>query len=279
MGGDLQPRFTQLKYYHSWRMTNLKIIQVKISIHFAKVAAGSLCFYHDPLFIFNVTLKATIFFFSSTVVAEVVFSHTPNYPDEPPLMKARSVRGLSDADIALLQAVLDEQVEENMGMPMIYQLITAAQEWITDKGSSLSAPIFDPEVEEKRRREAEEARIAELRRHGTPVTPENFNEWKVKFDAEMALAKASMQDTAVVAVKGKMSGKAWFLQQEAQHIAIEEPDLEEDEEDGEGSRSDWSGEDPRDYFGKELLEDGDDFPDVDDEDDDDDILNAYLAGT
>lgn len=195
-------------------------------------------------------------------------------------MKARSLRGLSDGDVAALQAVLDGQVEENMGMPMVYQLITAAQEWITEKGTALAAPISDPEAEEKKRREAEEFRIAELRRHGTPVTPENFAAWKAKFDAEMALAKAGLNESAAVVAKGKMTGKAWFLQQEAQHITIEEPDLEDDEEDGEGSRSDWSGEDQTDYFGKQLLEgeDEDDFLDADDEDDDE-ILEAYLAGT
>ena len=31
---------------------------------------------------------------------DVVFAHTPTYPDEPPLIKPRSVRGLSDAELA-----------------------------------------------------------------------------------------------------------------------------------------------------------------------------------
>ncbi|KAG7673412.1 hypothetical protein KSW81_006624 [Nannochloris sp. 'desiccata'] len=217
------------------------------------------------------------------VMAEVVFSHTPNYPDEPPLMKARSLRGMSDADLAILQSVLDGQVEENLGMPMVYQLITAAQEWITEKGTEMAQPVLDPLAEEKKKRAAEEERIAELRRHGTPCTVETFKAWKEKFDAEMALAKSSIQDsTTAGAVKGKMTGRAWFLQQEAQHIEIEEPELsdEEHEEDGEGSRSDWSGEDRTDYFGKQLIEgsseDDEDVLDVDD-DDDEDFLDAYLT--
>jgi hypothetical protein len=213
-------------------------------------------------------------------MAEVVFSHTATYPDEPPLMKARSLRGMSDADLAILQSVLDGQVEENLGMPMVYQLITAAQEWITERGTAMAQPVLDPLAEEKKRRAAEEERIAELRRHGTPCTIETFKVWKEKFDAEMALAKSSIQDPAVVAGKGKITGRAWFLQQEAQHIEIEEPELsdEEHEEDGEGSRSDWSGEDRTDYFGKQLIEgDSDeDILDDDDDDDDDDFLDEYL---
>ncbi len=120
------------------------------------------------------------------VIAEVVFSHTSSYPDEPPLLRARSVRGLSDADVAALQAVLAAQVEENLGMPMIYQIITAAQDWMNEKGAEVAAPVSDPEAELKRQREAEEARIAELRAHGMPVTPETFAAGTAKIDAEMA---------------------------------------------------------------------------------------------
>jgi RWD domain len=191
-------------------------------------------------------------------MAEVVFSHTATYPDEPPLMKARSLRGMSDGDVAILQSILDGQVEENLGMPMVYQLITAAQEWITEKGIAMAQPVLDPLAEEKKRRAAEEERIAELR------------------------AKSSIQEstTAAAAVKGKMTGKAWFLQQEAQHIDIEEPELsdEEHEEDGEGSRSDWSGEDRTDYFGKQLIEGDSEYDEdlLDDDDDDEDFLDEYL---
>jgi len=181
---------------------------------------------------------------SSAVLAELVFAHTPTYPDEPPLVKARSQRGLADADVASLQALVDGQVEENLGMPMIYTLITAAQEWITEQAAQRAAPVVDPEAERKRREAEEEARIAELRRHGTPVTPETFTAWKARFEAEKQLANASVVDAAAAAVSGKLTGKQWFLQHEAQHIDIEEPDLEDDEEDGEDSRSQWSGEGP-----------------------------------
>lgn len=45
----------------------------------------------------------------------------------------RSAQGLSDADVTALQAVVEQQVQENMGMSMIYALVAAAQEWITEK--------------------------------------------------------------------------------------------------------------------------------------------------
>ena len=43
-----------------------------------------------------------------------------------------SVRGISDAQLRRLHSILDEQVEQNIGMGMIYALVSAAQEWIRD---------------------------------------------------------------------------------------------------------------------------------------------------
>ena len=50
-----------------------------------------------------------------------------------PFAYARSLKGLSDADVAALQRLVDDQVEENLGMAMIYTIIAAAQEWLRDK--------------------------------------------------------------------------------------------------------------------------------------------------
>ena len=54
------------------------------------------------------------------------------------------------------------------------------------------APV-DPAAARKAEEEAEERRLAEIRSHGTMVTPQTFAEWKKRFDAEMALRKASVQ--------------------------------------------------------------------------------------
>lgn len=44
-----------------------------------------------------------------------------------------SIRGLGSADLADVSARLAEQVEENMGMAMIYALVSAAQDWLREK--------------------------------------------------------------------------------------------------------------------------------------------------
>lgn len=64
------------------------------------------------------------------VQMELLFAHTPNYPDEAPSVKLKSVRGLSDSDLVQATGVVQEQIDANMGMSMIYTLIGAAKEWI-----------------------------------------------------------------------------------------------------------------------------------------------------
>ena len=49
----------------------------------------------------------------------------------------------------------------------------------------------DPAAARKAAEEAEERRLAEIRSHGTMVTPQTFAEWKARFDAEIALARSA----------------------------------------------------------------------------------------
>lgn len=70
------------------------------------------------------------------VKAELVFAHTKAYPDEAPCIRLRSVRGLSDADLAEGTAVLQQLIQENLGMAMIYTLVSASKEWLRGAGGS-----------------------------------------------------------------------------------------------------------------------------------------------
>lgn len=52
-----------------------------------------------------------------------------------------SVRGLSSQQLQQLAALLDEQVEQNIGMGMIYAMVSAAQEWLRDLVSATSSAV------------------------------------------------------------------------------------------------------------------------------------------
>lgn len=190
---------------------------------------------------------------------EIIFAHTPNYPDQAPLFKVRSVRGLSDEAIQQLQNILVPQVDENLGMSMIYTLISAAQDQINNLAANQSGPSNNPEAERRKMLEAEEARLAELRAHGTPVTPDTFDEWKSRFDAEMNLEKVNLKpDKLALGQGGKMTGRQWFQQHETAKD-------EEGETEGRVGYESWS----------EEEEDVSDWSS--DLDDNDDILDEILA--
>lgn len=174
--------------------------------------------------------------------AELVFAHTDRYPDEGPLVKARSVQGLGDADAAALQAVTEAAVEDNLGMPMMYALFAAAQEWLSDKASAGVEVEVDPLTAKKAAEEAEEARLAELRRLGTPVTPDTFAPWKLRFYADLALAAAQKRAQLVDEAKGKVTGKAFFLAADSRtdRRGVEEQEGSEVSEDEEIDYSDDS---------------------------------------
>ena len=203
--------------------------------------------------------------------------------------------------MAALQASLEEQVAENLGMAMIYTLITSAQEWLQEKvrpaawgrswpeegtleprcvtarpplaccspplpqASAMAAPVVDPVLERKKAIEAEEARLAAIRAHGTMVTPEAFAEWRARFDAEQALARADVGDAEASAAAERAqrpSGKQWFMSQD--HLA--EPELGEGEVGDDGEAGVWSGSEDA----------GGVFSDSDDEEDEE-LLDEMLA--
>lgn len=61
---------------------------------------------------------------------EFLFAHTERYPEEAPCIKLQPVYGLSDSEVATCFSKLQEEVDSNIGMAMIYTLITAAKEWL-----------------------------------------------------------------------------------------------------------------------------------------------------
>ena len=64
------------------------------------------------------------------------------------------------------------------------------QLYVTLQANIPQEEVLDPAEAKRRAIEAEEARLAAQRAHGTQVTPETFVDWRKRFDAELALQKA-----------------------------------------------------------------------------------------
>jgi hypothetical protein len=236
---------------------------------------------------------------SNELRLDLVFAHVARYPDEPPLFRLRSAKGLSDADIEDVTRAVREQVDACAGAAMVYNMVTAAQEWLAERieqqrnGGAGGGAGREDEAAARRRAEAEEeARRLAARAHGTAVTAASFAAWRKKFDAEMAEKRAAAAGGAGAAAAGdkgaaaqqqqqdKLTGKQWFLQaaaaaKDGEVVDDGSPELAEDEEGDDYVRSEHLGGD-EDEDEDEGLEDDDDFdPDEDDDDDDDDELLEF----
>ncbi|KFM82658.1 RWD domain-containing protein 1, partial [Stegodyphus mimosarum] len=132
------------------------------------------------------------------------FSYVPSYPDEAPLIEVADSENLSDEDNTDLLSFLEGRVEENIGMVMVFTLVSEASEWLNKR---LQDGILQ-------RKEEEELRIKKLeeeernRFEGVRVTVESFMSWKAKFDQEMVeLKKLQIKDEVTTK---KLTGRELF---------------------------------------------------------------------
>ncbi|XP_051576125.1 RWD domain-containing protein 1 [Myxocyprinus asiaticus] len=134
------------------------------------------------------------------------FTYVEKYPDEPPLWEINSQENLEDSDAEDILALLKQQAEENLGMVMIFTLVTAVQE----KLNEIVDQIKSRREEEKQRKDREAEEAEKVAFQGTVVTIENFLSWKAKFEQEITELKRKKQKEEEQAAKGKLTGKQLF---------------------------------------------------------------------
>merc|ERR1712135_278560 len=169
------------------------------------------------------------------------FTYTPTYPDEVPVIEIMDDVGMDDEQLQRLQEVLEKEAENNLGMVVIFALVSAANEWLNNEWDSELKRIEDEA--ERKIIEAEEAEKNKF--HGTPVSIENFLAWKEEFDAEMALLKKPEKEDK----DKKLTGRELFIVDKS----LVDSDLKFLEDGGEAIRVDES-----------LFQDLDDL-DIDDQ--------------
>ncbi|KAM3614964.1 uncharacterized protein V6R79_021567 [Siganus canaliculatus] len=140
------------------------------------------------------------------VDATLKFTYVEKYPDEPPLWEIHSHENLETCDMDDILSLLKQQAEENVGMVMIFTLVTAVQEKLNE--------VIDlrknRREEEKRQKEREAEEAEKVAFQGTVVTIENFLAWKAKFELEEAELRRKKQKEEEQAGKIKLTGKQLF---------------------------------------------------------------------
>ncbi len=143
-----------------------------------------------------------------TIVLSVSYPET--YPDiaphldlsNPPNAPKHPLLDVSEDKTQLLKS-LDGPIEENLGMAMVFTLVStlkeAAEQLIIERQGALQA---------QKDQKAAQADEEENRKfHGTVVTRDRFIEWREKFLAEMAEKERKDKDEREVEDKKKRSGK------------------------------------------------------------------------
>ncbi|GMH03738.1 hypothetical protein Nepgr_005577 [Nepenthes gracilis] len=188
---------------------------------------------------------------SSPVQLALIFSHTQRYPDDPPLLNVKSLRGIPAEDLRILKQKLEQEASDNLGMAMIYTLVTSAKDWLSER--------FDEDSGTHNAAEDEIAKDDIVVPHGEPVTVETFLAWRERFEAELALERAKLMSESALSTpkEKKLTGRQWF--ESGRAVAAARGTLLATEES--------EGED----------EDDIEFDDDDFEDDEEDMLEHYLA--
>lgn len=133
------------------------------------------------------------------------FTYTETYPDEGPVMEIKSYENIEEKHADELMDLMKEQVEENLGMVMIFTLISAVQEQL----HVIAQRIKDAQDEETERKEQEHEEEEQRKFEGIRVNIENFLNWKAKFDAE--LEEERKKKGIKAKDKTKLTGKMLFL--------------------------------------------------------------------
>ncbi|CAL8248104.1 unnamed protein product [Lota lota] len=138
--------------------------------------------------------------------ATLKFTYVEKYPDEPPEWEIFSRENLEDGDEEEILTLLQQQAEENLGMVMIFSLVTAVQE----KLNEMVDQIKNRREEEKLRQEREAEEAEKVTFQGTVVNIENFLAWKARFELEVAEIRQKRQKDEEQAGKLKLTGKQLF---------------------------------------------------------------------
>jgi len=201
----------------------------------------------EPFYKFSIPIKSEQYDDAENGLAcNLIFTYSAKYPDEQPTVEIEEPINIGDSHQEQLLEHLNEQAKENIGMVMVFTLVSLAQEWLNLKWDD----VKKQQEEEKLKMDKEREDLERKKFEGTRVTVESFLVWKKQFEEDLGIRKKR----EIVEKEGrKLTGRELFITDNS----LNESDLKF--LDGEEVKVDES-----------LFQELDDL-DIDDEDDDPDF--------
>lgn len=136
---------------------------------------------------------------------KLVFTYTERYPDTAPTVEIEDPENFRDGYEEGLLEHIQETIQENIGIEMIFSLVSSAQEWLNCKYDELKSAAESQKEAELRAKEEEERKKFE----GTRVTVESFMTWKTKFELDMGITERKEK---ILGETRKLTGRELFMQ-------------------------------------------------------------------
>ncbi|KAI9728722.1 MAG: hypothetical protein M1828_002828 [Chrysothrix sp. TS-e1954] len=189
--GD-SPIAPKIRYLHTKLCADVSETEYRISITLEAPSDHAENAPDPPSFVLQVSLPETY----PDTPPNLDVHPSPNHPKHPYF-------DLS-IDKPVLLAALDEPVSENLGMAMIFTLVTSIKEAAEQLVAERVAAVQDAQEAERARAEEEENRKFQ----GEAVTKERFLEWRLRFRREMDEKDREEREQREAEEKKKRGGKA-----------------------------------------------------------------------
>merc|ERR1719244_2495378 len=134
------------------------------------------------------------------------FTFPDKYPEDKPEIEFEDSDNIEDEHLQELRTHLDSVAEENLGMAMVFTIVSEAIQWLGETNDRLKEEAAEAIRRQKEADEEEERKKLE----GTKVTIESFLAWKAEFDREMREKKGKELEKQEKKSK-KKTGRELFL--------------------------------------------------------------------
>jgi len=160
---------------------------------------------NEPFHKFQITISTEEYDSEDNgLTCKLAFTYQEKYPDVGPLVEIDEANYEDEKILSDLLSDIKKNIDENVGMEMIFTLVCAAQEFLNQQWDDLKKQREDELDRLKMQQEEAERKKFE----GTRVTVDSFLMWRSQFEIETGIT-AKKEKAALLAKK--LTGKELFL--------------------------------------------------------------------